>query len=87
METDLRRAVAESQFELHYQPLIDAKTLKVLAFEALLRWRHPKDGLISPAVFIPIAEEMGLIGLHRQLGFKAGHARMLSRGRKNTGLP
>jgi diguanylate cyclase (GGDEF)-like protein len=59
--TELRRALAGGQFELHYQPLVAAGTRTLNGFEALLRWRHPREGLIGPATFIPLAEEMGLI--------------------------
>jgi diguanylate cyclase (GGDEF)-like protein len=58
---ELRRALAGGQFELHYQPLVAARTRTLSGFEALLRWRHPEQGLISPDIFIPVAEEMGLI--------------------------
>ncbi len=61
METDLRRAVAEEQFEVHYQPLVDASTRALTGFEALARWRHPSRGMVPPAEFIPFAEETGLI--------------------------
>ena len=61
LEMDLRKALVGKEFELHYQPLVDLKTNDVNAFEALLRWNHPKRGLISPADFIPVAEETGLI--------------------------
>jgi predicted signal transduction protein with EAL and GGDEF domain len=61
MEVGLRRALAEDEFELHYQPLVNLKDNLVTGFEALLRWRHPERGLISPAEFIPLAEETGLI--------------------------
>jgi diguanylate cyclase (GGDEF)-like protein len=61
LEMDLRKALATEQFELHYQPLVVLKTNEVNGFEALLRWKHPTRGLISPADFIPIAEETGLI--------------------------
>ena len=61
LEMDLRKALATEQFELHYQPLVDPADQGVNAFEALLRWNHPTRGLISPADFIPIAEETGLI--------------------------
>jgi EAL domain-containing protein (putative c-di-GMP-specific phosphodiesterase class I) len=61
LEMDLRKALATEQFELHYQPLVVLETNEVNAFEALLRWHHPARGLISPADFIPIAEETGLI--------------------------
>jgi EAL domain-containing protein (putative c-di-GMP-specific phosphodiesterase class I) len=58
---DLRRALAERQFEVFYQPLVDLKAKRLSGFEALLRWRHPERGMISPAEFIPMAEELGLI--------------------------
>ncbi|TPG60621.1 EAL domain-containing protein [Roseomonas nepalensis] len=60
-EIDLRRAIAEEQFEVHYQPLIEARGGVLTGFEALLRWHHPERGMISPAEFIPLAEEIGLI--------------------------
>lgn len=58
---DLKRAVAENQFELHYQAQNDTRTGEIVGFEALLRWNHPDKGRISPTEFIPIAEETGLI--------------------------
>jgi diguanylate cyclase (GGDEF)-like protein len=61
LEMDLRRALIVKEFELHYQPLVSLQTNDVNAFEALLRWNHPTRGQISPADFIPIAEETGLI--------------------------
>ena len=61
LEADLCKALARGEFELHYQPLIDLKTHEVTCFEALMRWRHPTRGLVSPAEFIPFAEEAGLI--------------------------
>jgi diguanylate cyclase (GGDEF)-like protein len=61
LELDLRQAVANESFEVHYQPLINLKTGRISTCEALLRWPHPERGMISPAEFIPIAEEMGLI--------------------------
>ena len=61
LEMDLRKALATEQFELHYQPLVVLESNEVNGFEALLRWNHPTRGLISPADFIPIAEETGLI--------------------------
>jgi diguanylate cyclase (GGDEF)-like protein len=59
---DLRNAVAKDEFELHYQPKIDAKTGQVTAAEALLRWRHPQRGMVMPGDFIHVAERFGLIG-------------------------
>jgi len=60
MEQDLRKAIADEQFELYYQPQVDAGG-RVVGAEALLRWRHPERGMVSPAEFIPLAEETGLI--------------------------
>jgi diguanylate cyclase (GGDEF)-like protein/PAS domain S-box-containing protein len=61
MELDLRRAFANGEFELHYQPLVNLAADRISGFEALLRWRHPEKGMISPADFIPVAEDIGLI--------------------------
>lgn len=61
LEADLRNGIKLGQFELFYQPLVCLKTRRVVSGEALMRWRHPKRGLISPAEFIPIAEETGII--------------------------
>jgi len=61
VELDLRRAFANGEFELHYQPLVDIAADRISGFESLLRWRHPEKGMISPADFIPVAEDIGLI--------------------------
>nr|WP_199298067.1 GGDEF domain-containing response regulator [Trichocoleus sp. FACHB-40] len=61
LENDLRRAVNQQEFIVHYQPIIALTTGKIVGFEALVRWNHPQQGLISPNLFIPIAEETGLI--------------------------
>ena len=61
LELDLRHAVATEAFEVYYQPLINLKNARISTCEALLRWPHPERGMIPPAEFIPIAEEMGLI--------------------------
>ena len=58
---DLSKALLLHQFEIHYQPQIDIRTRALIGFEALLRWRHPKLGLISPGIFIPLAEETGMM--------------------------
>jgi diguanylate cyclase (GGDEF)-like protein/PAS domain S-box-containing protein len=62
LELDLRKAVALEEFELFYQPIVDLATNKVNCFEALLRWRHPQRGLVTPDHFIALAEEIGLLG-------------------------
>jgi len=61
LEEDLRDALAQGQLQLYYQPVVQTTTEKITGFEALLRWNHPEHGFISPARFIPIAEEAGLI--------------------------
>jgi predicted signal transduction protein with EAL and GGDEF domain len=65
LEMDLRQAISDGAFEVHYQPCVNLRDNKITGCEALLRWRHSERGMISPAEFIPIAEETGLIN---QLG-------------------
>lgn len=62
LEADLSRALVERQFELFYQPIVAVEPFRIAGFEALLRWRHPEHGLVPPAQFIAVAEEIGLIG-------------------------
>jgi diguanylate cyclase len=61
LESGLRAALAQREFELHYQPKVDVATGRIESAEALIRWRHPRKGLIPPGGFIPLAEETGLI--------------------------
>lgn len=61
METQIRQALRQEQFRVYYQPIVQLSTGRIVGFEALLRWEHPERGLISPAEFIPTAEETGLI--------------------------
>ncbi|MEZ4733287.1 MAG: EAL domain-containing protein [Caldilineaceae bacterium] len=61
LETDLRAALLQKALMVYYQPIVDANTLEMVGMEALIRWCHPRLGMISPAKFIPIAEETGLI--------------------------
>ncbi|WP_213807594.1 bifunctional diguanylate cyclase/phosphodiesterase [Granulicella sp. dw_53] len=81
LERDLRLAIEQEQFSVHYQPIVDTALGRVVGAEALVRWTHPERGMVSPAVFIPIAEASGLMDaigmrvLHqvcRQLGRWAG---------------
>ncbi len=61
LEEDLQGAMARGELEMHLQPIVDAASREVVSSEALIRWRHPVRGLVSPAVFVPVAEEIGLI--------------------------
>jgi EAL domain-containing protein (putative c-di-GMP-specific phosphodiesterase class I) len=61
LETELRRAVEREEFVLHYQPIASLRDGRMVGFEALLRWRHPKQGLQRPSAFLPLAEEKDLI--------------------------
>jgi len=61
MEQDLRKALPAGEFELHYQPVVNLASKEISGFEALIRWNHPGKGMISPADFIPLAEEIGFI--------------------------
>jgi diguanylate cyclase (GGDEF)-like protein len=61
LKLDLRRALLHSEFDLYYQPVVNLATLEVTGMEALLRWKHPERGIVTPAEFIPLAEEIGLI--------------------------
>lgn len=61
LEQDLRQALERGEFELAFQPILDLAHQRFCGFEALLRWRHPERGMVSPAIFIPVAEEIGLI--------------------------
>ena len=62
LESDLREAIEDtSQFRLHYQPILSARENRITGLEALIRWQHPREGLLSPMSFIPLAEETGLI--------------------------
>jgi EAL domain-containing protein (putative c-di-GMP-specific phosphodiesterase class I) len=62
LERDLRLALADGEFELHYQPIVNLRDNTISGCEALLRWNHPTRGVVLPAEFIPVAEEIGLIG-------------------------
>jgi PAS domain S-box-containing protein len=61
LETELKKAIENRQFRVHYQPVVDLANNRVLGFEALLRWQHPESGLISPTKFLEVAEDIGLL--------------------------
>jgi len=65
LESDMRKALVKNEFVLHFQPQVNLETGRIIGCEALVRWQHPERGLIPPNIFIPVAEESGLI---RQLG-------------------
>ena len=68
VEMDLREAIEKGELELHYQPIMDLHCDLVTGFEALARWRHPVKGMVPPAVFIPVAEDTGLVIAARERG-------------------
>jgi len=61
LEEDLKKAIERGEFHVHYQPIVELPSRQIKGFEALLRWKHPTRGLVSPAEFVPIAEEIGFI--------------------------
>jgi len=61
MERDLRQALEQDELKVYYQPITDIRTMQIIGAEALLRWDHPEQGMISPGLFVPLAEETGLI--------------------------
>jgi diguanylate cyclase (GGDEF)-like protein len=61
VENDLRRAIEQEEFVIHYQPMVDLQTAELWGMEALVRWDHPERGLLEPSEFVPVAEESGLV--------------------------
>jgi diguanylate cyclase (GGDEF)-like protein len=86
LEHDLRLAIAQNQFIPYYQPIIDLQTQQVTGFEALVRWQHPTQGLVSPDDFIPIAEETGLILAISQAVLKAACQQLATWQQQFSGL-
>ena len=85
LSNQLRQALEREEFILHYQPQIDLATYRVTGMEALIRWRHPDKGLISPIKFIPIAEEAGLISAIGEWTLRTACAQ--ARRWQDAGLP
>jgi diguanylate cyclase (GGDEF)-like protein/PAS domain S-box-containing protein len=87
LENDLRTALERGEFELHYQPQVSISQRRVVAMEALIRWHHPIHGLLSPASFVQVAEEVGLInGISRWVIASAAHQLALWWGEGHEGL-
>ena len=74
-EAELRRAIPAGEIEPWYQPVVDSSDGRIVGVEVLARWRHPEQGLLTPAAFVPMAEELGLIGRIDEAVFEAGCAR------------
>jgi EAL domain-containing protein (putative c-di-GMP-specific phosphodiesterase class I) len=72
LEAELRRAIPAGEIEPWFQPVIDSTTGRTMGVEVLARWRHPEQGLLAPGAFVPIAEELGLIGRIEEAVFEAG---------------
>lgn len=75
LEAELRRAIPGGEIEPWFQPVVDATNGRIVALEVLVRWNHPQQGLLTPAAFVPIAEELGLIGRIDEAVFEAACAR------------
>jgi diguanylate cyclase (GGDEF)-like protein len=75
LEAELRRAIPAGEIEPWFQPLVDSADGRIVGVEVLVRWRHPQEGLLAPAAFVPIAEELGLIGRIDEAVFEAACAR------------
>ena len=86
MEMDIRAALENGEFDVYYQPIIGLEDDNTLAAEALLRWEHPEKGMISPSLFIPIAEEIGLIGQIGDYVLRAACAQAVAWGEQGINL-
>lgn len=86
MESDLRKALSEGQLDNFYQPIVDSQHQTIVSGEALIRWDHPEFGLVSPAAFIPMAEETGLIAPLGEWVLRRGLADLVDL-RRSTAIP
>ena len=86
LEASLRRAIEKDEFILHFQPLISTEDSRAVATEALIRWEHPELGMVSPARFIPMAEETGLIVPMGQMVMEKACRAFVDLGRESEGL-
>jgi diguanylate cyclase (GGDEF)-like protein len=87
LENDLRKAIERNELVLHYQPQVDTTTGSIVGAEALMRWQHPEHGLVPPFKFIPLAEEMGLIGEMGEWGLREACRQMVALQAKGLELP
>ena len=87
LENDLRKAIKRNELVLHYQPQVDTSTGSIVGAEALMRWEHPEHGLVPPFKFIPLAEEMGLIGEMGEWGLREACRQMVALQAKGLDLP
>lgn len=87
LENELRKAIDRDELVLHYQPQVDTATGDVIGAEALMRWEHPERGLVPPFKFIPLAEELGLIGALGDWGLKQACKQMMQLKREGLDLP
>ncbi|MES9971548.1 MAG: EAL domain-containing protein [Candidatus Thiodiazotropha sp.] len=87
MENDLRRAISRNELILHYQPIVNLQTRQLHGIEALVRWQHPKQGLIPPGLFIELAEEIGIIGDIGQWVLRSACNQLASWDRDNFRVP
>lgn len=84
-ERDLTSAFSESQFVVHYQPLVDVRTQKLSSFEALIRWNHPTRGLLGPGAFLPVAEEAAMMARLGELVLREACAQLAVWNHQNPG--